>query len=48
MSTNEITVGAPSQLVWEVLADPPTYEADPPRRLRRCTEERHRSGAARK
>ena len=26
MSTNEITVAAPPQAVWEVLADPPTYE----------------------
>jgi len=26
MSTNEITVEVPLQAVWEVLADPPTYE----------------------
>jgi uncharacterized protein YndB with AHSA1/START domain len=26
MSTNEITVDAPPQVVWDVLADPPTYE----------------------
>jgi uncharacterized protein YndB with AHSA1/START domain len=26
MSTNEISVAAPPQAVWEVLADPPTYE----------------------
>lgn len=26
MSTNEITVDAPPQVVWEVLSDPPTYE----------------------
>jgi len=26
MSVNEITVDAPPQAVWEVLADPPTYE----------------------
>jgi uncharacterized protein YndB with AHSA1/START domain len=26
MSLNEITVDAPPQVVWDVLADPPTYE----------------------
>jgi uncharacterized protein YndB with AHSA1/START domain len=26
MSVNEITVDAPAQAVWDVLADPPTYE----------------------